>query len=72
VRDLHLTLLSGLNLPITYSAGVWPELRSLMSMDKKSRGNALRFVTISEIGKTDRVADVAQAHLVSAYEKVCS
>ena len=71
-RDLHLTLLSGLNLPITYSVGDWPELRALMSMDKKSRGNTLRFVTISEIGKTDRVADVAQAHLVSAYEKVCS
>ena len=72
VRDLHLTLLSGLSLPITYSVGDWPELRALMSMDKKSRGNTLRFVTISEIGKTDRVADVAQAHLVSAYEKVCS
>jgi 3-dehydroquinate synthase len=72
VRDLHFTLLSGLNLPITYSGGDWPELRALMSMDKKSRGNTLRFVTITEIGKTDRVADVAQAHLVSAYEKVCS
>jgi 3-dehydroquinate synthase len=72
VRDLHFTLLSGLNLPITYSGGDWPELRALMWMDKKSRGNTLRFVTITEIGKTDRVADVAQAHLVSAYERVCS
>ena len=72
VRDLHLSLLTGLNLPVTYSSGDWPELRALMSMDKKSRGNTLRFVTISEIGKTDRVADVAQGHLVSAYEKVCS
>ena len=72
VRDLHVTILTGINLPITYSAGDWPELRALMSMDKKSRGNTLRFVTISEIGKTDRIADVAQGHLVSAYEKVCS
>ena len=72
VRDLHLSLLTGLNLPVTYSSGDWPELRALMSMDKKSRGNTLRFVTISEIGKTDRIADVAQGHLVSAYEKVCS
>jgi 3-dehydroquinate synthase len=72
VRDLHFSILTGLNLPITYSAGDWPELRALMSMDKKSRGNTLRFVTISEIGKTDRVADVAQGHLLSAYEKVCS
>lgn len=72
VRDLHLSLLTGLNLPVTYSSGDWSELRALMSMDKKSRGNTLRFVTISEIGKTDRIADVAQGHLVSAYEKVCS
>jgi len=72
VRDLHLSLLTGLNLPVTYSSGDWPELRALMSMDKKSRGNTLRFVTISEIGKTDRIADVAQGILVRAYEKVCS
>lgn len=72
VRDLHLSILAGINLPVTYSAGDWPELRALMSMDKKSRGNSLRFVTISEIGKTDRIADVAQGHLLSAYEKVCS
>jgi 3-dehydroquinate synthase len=72
VRDLHFDVLSGLNLPTTYSAGDWPELKALMSMDKKSRGNVLRFVTISEIGKTDRLADVAQADLVRAYEKVCS
>ena len=72
VRDLHFSILTSINLPITYSAGDWPELRALMSMDKKSRGNSLRFVTISEIGKTDRIADVAQGHLLSAYEKVCS
>ena len=72
LRDLHLSILTGVNLPITYSAGDWPELRALMLMDKKSRGNSLRFVTITEIGKTDRIADVAQGHLVSAYEKVCS
>lgn len=72
VRDLHLSLLSDLNLPVTYSAGEWPELRALMSMDKKYRGTTLRFVTISQIGKTDRIADVAQANLLRAYEKVCS
>ncbi len=72
VRDLHLTILTSINLPITYLAGDWAELRALMSMDKKSRGNTLRFVTITEIGKTDRIVDVAQADLVSAYEKVCS
>jgi 3-dehydroquinate synthase len=72
VRDLHLSILAGLGLPLTYPAGEWPELRALMSMDKKSRGNTLRFVTITEIGKTERLADVALANLLSAYEKVSS
>ena len=72
VRDLHLSILTGIDLPVTYAAGDWPELRALMSMDKKSRGNSLRFVTISEIGKTDRIEDVPQTHLLKAYEKVCS
>jgi 3-dehydroquinate synthase len=43
-----------------------------MSVDKKARGSSLRFVTITEIGKTDRASDVAQASLLAAYEKVCS
>ena len=72
VRDLHFSVLTAIDLPITYGAGDWTELRAIMSMDKKSRGNTPRFVTISEIGKTDRIADVAQADLVHAYEKVCS
>jgi len=72
LRDLHFSLLTRLGLPITYPAGDWLELRALMSVDKKARGSSLRFVTITEIGKTDRASDVAQASLLAAYEKVCS
>jgi 3-dehydroquinate synthase len=72
LRDLHFSLLTRLGLPVTYPAGDWLELRALMSVDKKARGSSLRFVTITEIGKTDRASDVAQASLLAAYEKVCS
>jgi 3-dehydroquinate synthase len=43
-----------------------------MSVDKKSRGNSLRFVTISEIGKTDRLENPDPKTLYAAYEKVSS
>ena len=72
VFDLHFLILNELGLPVTYSRGVWPELKALMSMDKKSRGSVLRFVTIGKIGETDRLENVAQGDLLHAYERVCS
>jgi 3-dehydroquinate synthase len=41
-----------------------------MKLDKKSRGNNLRFVVISEIGKTQRLENPIESALISAYEKV--
>lgn len=72
VFDLHFSILNELGLPVTYSKGDWPELKALMSMDKKSRGSVLRFVTIGSIGETDRLENVAQGDLLHAYERVCS
>jgi 3-dehydroquinate synthase len=72
VHQLHFDLLQGLGLPTRYDKGDWPELKAIMSRDKKARGHTVRFVVISEIGVTDRLSDVAQSELVKAYEKVCS
>lgn len=72
VFDLHFSLLTSLGLPVSYSRGDWPELKALMTMDKKSRGNILRFVTIGEVGETDRLENVAPSDLLYAYERVCS
>ena len=72
VHQLHFDLLHGLGLPTRYENGDWPELKVIMSRDKKARGNSLRFVVISEVGVTERLSDVAQAELLKAYEKVCS
>jgi len=69
--DEHLRLLKTLDLPTTYSHAQWPELHALMKLDKKSRGNSLRFVVITEIGKTQRLEDPNEGALLSAYEKVC-
>ena len=68
----HLQILQDLDLPIKYKRESWPKLLAHMSVDKKSRGNSLRFVTISEIGKTDRLENPDQKTLYAAYEKVSS
>lgn len=41
-----------------------------MKLDKKSRGNVMRFVVISEIGKTQRLEDPSEEILLQAYERV--
>ena len=72
LRDLHAQILSNLSLPISYEAKFWPELRAAMSIDKKSRSGTLRFVAISEIGKTLRVEAPSESDLLAAYERLCS
>ena len=68
----HLQILQDLDLPIKYKRESWPKLLAHMAVDKKSRGNSLRFVTISEIGKTDRLENPDPKTLYAAYEKVSS
>ena len=68
--QLHLEILRRLQLPVTYSAGDFPELLAAMRRDKKSRGNNLRFVIITDIGKTQRLENPSEATLLSAYERV--
>lgn len=68
---LHLEVLNALNLPAKYPTQDWPELLGLMRIDKKSRGSSLRFVILSEIGKTQRLENPEEEALIRAYEKVC-
>ncbi len=68
----HLNILQGLGLPVSYNRSAWPALLSNMYLDKKSRGRTLRFVTITSIGKTDRLENPDENLLLMAYEKVSS
>lgn len=69
---LHRKLLSELGLPTTYAKDAWPRLLALLSLDKKTRGDSVRFVAISEIGKTLRLEDVRKEDLAMAYERLSS
>jgi 3-dehydroquinate synthase len=41
-----------------------------MGIDKKSRGNTLRFVGLSSPGKTQRIEGLSIDDLAAAYEKI--
>jgi 3-dehydroquinate synthase len=71
IRALHIETLSGLGLPISYKEAEWPELLAAMKIDKKSRGNILRFVVITEVGQTQRLENPIEGELYAAYERLC-
>lgn len=70
--QMHKQILSGLGLPITYPGDAWQHLYPLLALDKKSRGNQLRFVALSRIGETLRIEDANQSELALAYERISS
>jgi len=70
--DLHKKILSNLGLPTSYERRHWPELRANMAIDKKTRSGTLRFVAISEFGKTLRIEAPSESDLLEAYERLCS
>ena len=68
----HRTLLASFGLPITYVRDAWQKLAPLLALDKKSRGNTIRFVALQGIGTTIRLEDLTSAELDAAYERLCS
>ena len=66
----HIRLLTNIGLPVSYEQSAFAELLSLMSLDKKSRGKMIRFVGISEVGKTQRIEGLSTEDLAFAYEKI--
>jgi 3-dehydroquinate synthase len=66
----HISLLEKVGLPTTYDRAALPQLQALMSVDKKSRGNTLRFVGISGVGKTQRIEGLSSDEVAHAYEKI--
>lgn len=69
--DRHREVLAGVGLPTTYSAGRWGQLHEAMRVDKKARGDRLRFVILEEIGHPAILEDPDPALLESAYTNLC-
>jgi 3-dehydroquinate synthase len=68
----HRRVLTALGLPTAYSADAWPRLLEAMRMDKKARGNRLRFIVLDGLAKPGVLDDPESALLESAYRRIAS
>jgi 3-dehydroquinate synthase len=65
----HGEVLRSVGLPTSYE-GDWERLHAAMRIDKKSRGNRLRFVVLDALAKPRILDDPDPTHLVAAWEEV--
>jgi 3-dehydroquinate synthase len=68
--DRHRAVLEALKLPTSYRADAFPALLDTMRVDKKARGNRLRFVVLDALGRPATVDDPDPAVLAAAYTEV--
>jgi 3-dehydroquinate synthase len=68
--DRHRSVLASVGLPLTYRADAWPKLLDAMKIDKKSRGDLIRFIVLDGLGKTSVLEGPDPSLLVAAYAEV--
>lgn len=68
--DRHRTVLESLGLPTRYRADAFPALLETMRVDKKARGNRIRFIVLDGLAKPVAVDDPDPAVLAAAYSEV--
>ncbi|MFC8765372.1 3-dehydroquinate synthase [Streptomyces sp. NPDC057193] len=68
--DRHRAILKSVGLPLTYRGDQWPKLLETMRVDKKSRGDLLRFIVLDGIGKPTVLEGPDPAVLIAAYGEV--
>jgi 3-dehydroquinate synthase len=68
--DLHRVVLGELGLPRSYRGDRWDALLDAMRRDKKSRGDRLRFVVLSDIAEPLRLEGPDPSLLTAAYAAV--
>ncbi|HEU5484508.1 MAG TPA: 3-dehydroquinate synthase, partial [Microlunatus sp.] len=71
LADRHRNVLQSLQLPTTYRADAYPDLRQLMAVDKKSRGSTLRFVVLHGLARPAILSGPDPELLKAAYADIC-
>jgi 3-dehydroquinate synthase len=70
--DRHRSILSTLGLPTTYRPGIWEALAATMRLDKKTRGDQLRFVVLEGLANPVILAGPDESLLQDAYKAISS
>ena len=68
--DRHRTVLDKLGLPTRYRADAWAALHEVMRVDKKARGDRLRFVVLDGLARPGILEAPDDALLEAAYAEV--
>ncbi|RZU11534.1 3-dehydroquinate synthase [Streptomyces sp. BK239] len=68
--DRHRRVLESVGLPLHYRYDQWPKLLEAMKVDKKSRGNLLRFIVLDGLAKPTVLEGPDPAILLAAYGEV--
>lgn len=68
--DRHRAVLKSVGLPLSYRGDQWPKLLETMRVDKKSRGDLLRFIVLDGLGKPAVLEGPDPAVLLAAYGEV--
>jgi 3-dehydroquinate synthase len=68
--DRHTEILRSLGLPLTYRYDQWPKLLENMKVDKKSRGDLLRFIVLDGLARPTVLEGPDPAVLLAAYGEV--
>ena len=66
----HRAAFARVGLPVTYDGASFEEVHATMKVDKKSRGDVLRFVVLSAVGSAQVLTGPAEADLRSAYSRI--
>ncbi|NJQ01523.1 3-dehydroquinate synthase [Streptomyces zingiberis] len=68
--DRHRAVLEAVGLPVAYRGDQWPRLLETMKVDKKSRGDLLRFVVLDGLARPAVLEGPDPAVLLAAYGEV--
>ncbi|WP_405739838.1 3-dehydroquinate synthase [Streptomyces sp. NBC_01525] len=68
--DRHRAVLGAVGLPLTYRGDQWPKLLETMKVDKKSRGDRLRFIVLDGLARPTVLEGPDPAMLLAAHAEI--